>query len=469
MRFLRPPLLLACSLTASVFAQSGPAVAPITTARSAEEALALSFIANPLAGKPDVDPNQIINESYNFRKEREPDMTAAEFALYERMSSMVETNPVFALQLLETMLGDGEDDSAAFDLALGNLYFSADRITDALARYEAAVKKYPEFLRAWVNIGMIHYKAQDFARAVTAFAKAVNLGDRDAQTFGLLAFSMRMSGNTLGAEMAFMQAMTANPEDANWIGGLLELYFVNGRHAQSESLMRELIRLDPAKSENWMLYASLLVTLKRPLEAATQLEIARRLGVAKPEALGLLGDLYVDLGLVPEAIAAYQAIPGDAGAVGTGRLISYARALVSRDKPAEARSLLARIPAQTDWALVKPRHFAEAELALAEQRWPDAALAYQGILQREPLDAYALLGLGHTLVQAGDSARAEFVFESALQVRDAEHRASLELANLSLAQHRYERAVELLQRADTLEPSPALRTQIARIQALIKD
>ncbi len=465
---LRFPLLLFVTLSsatlAPVLAQTNDDALEMTL-----QEIQLAEFLDSTEGDPDVDPSSIINESMNFRKEREPDMTAAEFALYERMSSMVETNPAFALQLLETMLGDGEDDSAAFDLALGNLYFAEQRIDEALERYHSAVEKYPEFLRGWNNIGMIHYQRQEWREAATAFAKAVNLGDRDAQTFGLLAFSMRQTGNTLGAEMAFMQAMTANPEDPNWIGGLLELYFANGRHVQSESLVHEMVRLEPENARNWMRYASLLITLERPLEAATQLEIARQLGVADRESLGLLGDLYVSLGLVPEAISAYQDIPGGADELGVSRLIAYARSLISQGDLDDAQSVLDQLPTTTNWPQIRAQRFAEAELAVAQEDWESAQLAYDGVLQTEPLNPNALLGLGHTLSASGDISRAQFVFESALQVPESERRASLELANLALNNRNFGNALNYLNRADALETSAPIRSQIARLKVLAAD
>jgi len=465
----RTSVLLPLSLGALVLS------APAQSTNSAEaldliqRQIQLAEFLDETAGDPDVDPSSIINESMNFRKEREPDMTAAEFALYERMSAMVETNPTFALQLLETMLGDGDEDSAAFDLALGNLYFAEQRIDEALERYRSAVDKYPEFLRGWNNIGMIHYQRKEWREASTAFAKAVNLGDRDAQTFGLLAFSMRQTGNTLGAEMAFMQAMTANPEDPNWVGGLLELYFSNGRHEQSESLVHEMVRLEPQNPRNWMLYASLLITLQRPLEAATQLEIARQLGVADRDSLGLLGDLYVSLGLVPEAVSAYQSIPGGADELGAARLVAYARSLISEGEIEAGRQMLDQLPPLTIWSQVRARRFAAAELAVAEQNWTAAQDAYDGILQTEPLNANALLGIGHALGQAGDAARAQFVFESALAVPASERRACLELANLALHDRDFDKALHFLDRADALETSPNIRSQIARLKVLATD
>lgn len=465
-RSLLSPLAFAFALAAPVAAsaQTPAGGLPAPELSPAEQ---LAQMMGEINNTPDIDPYQVINESMNFRKEREPDMTAAEYALYERISSMVETNAAFALQLLETMLADEQEDSAAFDLALGNLYFAEERIDDALERYQSAVEKYPEFLRAWTNIGMIHYQRESWPDAAKAFAKAVDLGDRDAQTFGLLAFALRMTGNTLGAEMAFQQAMTANPEDTNWIGGLLELYFINGRHAQSESLVREMVRLEPGKAENWMLYASLLVTLERPLEAATQLEIARQIGAVNADSLGLLGDLYVGQGLIPEAIAAYEAIPGDTDELASTRLLAYARSMISSGKLDVARRILAKVPTlNPEWSVAKARLFATAELAVAESDWPAARQAYEDLLQTEPLNPYALLGLGHALNEAGELARAEFTFEQALAVPTAEARACLELANLALTDRRFARAVEMLNRADRLEPSSAIRAQIARINTL---
>lgn len=460
-KFLRLLPLTALAATVS-FAQSDPA---LSGPQTPDPEFDLASFLDPLAGEPDVDPTKIINESMNFRKEREPDMTAAEFALYERMSTMVETNAEFALKLLETMLDDQEEDSAAFDLALGNLYYAEGRIDEAIARYLSSVEKYPEFLRAWSNIGMINYQRENWGEAATAFAKAVNLGDRDAQTFGLLAFSMRQTGNTLGAEMAFMQAMTANPEDPNWVGGLLELYFNNGRHAQSESLVREMVRIEPQNPRHWLLYASLLVTLERPLEAATQLEIARQLGVADEASLALLGDLYVNLGLVPEAISAYEEIENDDG-MGQNRLLAYARSLISEGNLAEAKGVLEQLPVSHQAEQVIARRFAEAELAVASLQWPAARTAYEDILQTEPLNPYALLGLGQALRSDGDAGRATFVFESALQVDRSERRACLELANLALVDRRFGSALEYLLRAESLESSPAVRSQIARLQSL---
>ena len=64
---------------------------------------AQSVFARHPAKSPALDPKRIINESSSFLKEREPEMTAEEYALYERVVTMLTTRPEFALKLLEAL------------------------------------------------------------------------------------------------------------------------------------------------------------------------------------------------------------------------------------------------------------------------------------------------------------------------------------------------------------------------------
>ena len=119
----------------------------------------------PLAGSgqddapPKLDPKRIINESNGFLKEREPEMSAEEYALYEKVVEMISTQPDFALKLLEAMVNDKEPPSPAFEFILGNAYYAAGQTAKAEASYRSAVTRYPTFLRAWVDLGVLYYTA----------------------------------------------------------------------------------------------------------------------------------------------------------------------------------------------------------------------------------------------------------------------------------------------------------------------
>ena len=77
--------------------------------------------------EPKLDPKRIINESNSFLKQREPEMTAEEYALYEKVVAMLAGgNPQFALKLLEAMVNEKEAPSPAFSFILGNAYYAAE-------------------------------------------------------------------------------------------------------------------------------------------------------------------------------------------------------------------------------------------------------------------------------------------------------------------------------------------------------
>ena len=173
---------------------------------------------------PKLDPKRIINESNSFLKEREPEMTAEEYALYEKVVSMLATKPDFALRLLEGMMSDKETPSPAFQFILGNAYYSAGQNDKAETSYRQAVERYPNFLRAWNNLGILYHTTERYAEAAKCFSKSVVLGDRDATTFGLLGYDLEREGNIVSAEMSYMEALAAAPDNDEWKEGLLRIY-----------------------------------------------------------------------------------------------------------------------------------------------------------------------------------------------------------------------------------------------------
>jgi DNA replication initiation complex subunit (GINS family) len=70
--------------------------------------LAAALLGPAFASEPKLDPKRIINESNSFLKEREPEMTEEEYALYQKVVTMLASNPSFAVKLLEAMSSDKE-------------------------------------------------------------------------------------------------------------------------------------------------------------------------------------------------------------------------------------------------------------------------------------------------------------------------------------------------------------------------
>src|SRR5450631_2356619 len=128
-------------------------------------------LAGTARAEPKLDPKRIINESNSFLKEREPEMSEEEYALYQKVVTMLSTNPDFALKLLEAMMPDKEAPSPAFQFILGNAYYAVGQNDKSESYDRNAVNRYPTFLRAWVNLGILYYSSGKFAEAVPCFAK----------------------------------------------------------------------------------------------------------------------------------------------------------------------------------------------------------------------------------------------------------------------------------------------------------
>lgn len=415
-----------------------------------------------------LDPKRIINESTGFLREREPEMTAEEYALYEKVVTMLTSNPAFALRLLEGMMNESEEPSPAFRFILGNAYYAAGDNAKTEESYRAAVERYPSFLRAWNNLGVLYYSTDRFDEAVKAFSESVSLGDRDPTTYGLLGYSLEKENNLIAAEVAYMQALAGDPANADWQEGLLRICVQGRQLVRAEAIARSLIKNRPGEARFWLVLANVLLTGERRLEAMAMLELCAGVGVAGPDEMILLGDLYAERGLYPEALAIYTKLIKPDPATGEQKLLRLAQTHAAAGRPADATVALTALPATLTPAGRITRLLVQAQIARAAERWADAQRDLDAILAEQPMHGPALLALGGVHVAAGDDARAAFVFETALQVPDAAYRASLELANLELRARNYARSVAHLQRALGLEHSEEVADYLARVRTLVE-
>ncbi|HZZ20923.1 MAG TPA: tetratricopeptide repeat protein [Opitutaceae bacterium] len=426
--------------------------------------LSLSLAAAVRADEPNVNPKRIINESNSFLKEREPEMTEEEYALYQKVVSLVASNPEFAVKLLEAMKSDKEQPSPAFQFILGNAYYAANMNDKAELNYKEAVDRYPTFLRAWVNLGIMYYSTQKYAEAVPCFSKAIELGDRDSTTFGLLGYSLQRDGDLVSAEMAYMQALGGDPANVDWKEGLLEICIAGRQFTRAESLVKNLIKEKPSDTRYWMTYANILLSEDKKVDATVILETAVGLGFTSSEELSLLGDLYAEQGLIPEAGAIYAKVLAVSPELGQEKLVHYAQILISSGRLAEAEGVLAKFG--TDSATVEVL-LLKADLLAAEKKWPEERVVIDLILKTEPLNGRALISLGRSYDAEDNIPRATLAFEAAYSVKSSTYVASLELANIELKNRHYAKSVEYLQKALSIEKTDAVEDFLARVKTMV--
>jgi tetratricopeptide (TPR) repeat protein len=429
--------------------------------------LAIHGIAG--ASEPKLDPKRIINESSSFLKEKEPEMTEEEYALYQKVVSMLASNPEFAVKLLEAMYAsDKEPPSPAFAFILGNAYYAANQNDKAEANYRNAINRYPTFLRAWVNLGVLYYATGRYSDAIPCFSKAVELGDRDSSTFGLLGYSLQKEGDLVSAEMSYMQALSGDPANVDWKEGLLAICVEGKQFARAESLVKNLIKEKPEDSRYWLTYANILLAEGRKLDAIVLLETASGAGLASVEELSLLGDLYAEQMMIPEASAIYQKILVPSPDLGEKKMVHYAQVLISAKKLQEAQGVLDMFKTEGDDADGIELRQTRADLLAAQKKWPEERRELDGLLKIEPLNGHALISLGRAYAAEDDVARATIAFETAYGVKDSTYVASLELANIELKNRHYAKSVDYLQKALTIEKTDEVQDFLVKVKTLVE-
>ena len=432
--------------------------------RSALLALLLAVCAGVAhADGPKLDPKRIINESSSFLKEREPEMTEEEYALYQKVVTMLSTNPDFALKLLEAMMSDKEQPSPAFRFILGNAYYAAGMNDKSEENYRSAVVAYPSFLRAWVNLGILYYSTGRFADAVPCFSKAVVLGDRDSTTFGLLGFCLQKQGDLVSAEMAYMQALSGDPSNVDWKEGLLGICIDGKQFTRAESLVKNLVKERPSDTRYWLTYANILLAEGRKLEATVLLETAAGTGVANVEVLTTLGDLYAEQGLVPEAAGIYGRVLTPSPEIGEKKLVHYTEVLIAAGRLSDAERVLGVMkPGAGGVGVLQAR----ADLLAAQGKWPEARREIEELLKVAPMDGRALVSLGRAYNAEDDVPRATLAFEADYRIPASAYVASLELANIELKNRHFSKTVEYLEKALSIEKTDAVQDFLVRVKTL---
>ncbi len=435
-------------------------------------AVVLLGLTDPGAGAPAPDPSpgearRVINDSYNFRRNQEPEMTEEEYALYEKIVAMIAVKPEFAFTLLAPLVSGEQPRSPAFELVAGNLYFTNNRADLAEQHYRRALARLPGFARAWLNLGALYYSQARYAEAGDCLVKAVQAGERDAHTLGLLAFCLERTDRKIAAEMDYIQALGLEPDNTDYLEGLVRIYYDGKRYAPAESLLEQLIRLKPKERRHWILYAAVLTAQDRKLEALAALQAADGLGLLDASGLSALGELCAQQQFHREAVDAFLRLRTLSPVMGADRLLLLARSQIAGSQLDAAGQTLAAIT----FELSRPNQIlllqARADLCAAREDWSGARTPLEALLALDPLNGRALLSLGHVCKATGDLARADVLFESATRQPATAHRASLELADDALRTRRYHRALEYLERAAAIEKTPVLQQYMAKVRLLI--
>ncbi|MFH1499409.1 MAG: tetratricopeptide repeat protein [Verrucomicrobiota bacterium] len=404
--------------------------------------------------------------SYGFLSGAEPKVSDKEIELLRETFDLIKVQPALAVEHLKKNLRP--DASAAFDFVLGNLYFQDGKLPEARAAYETAIKKFPDFRRAYKNLGLVLVQAGEYAASIPVISKAMELGEVDGRAYGLLGYGYFKEQRYYPAEAAYRQAILMQPDVKDWKLGLASCLLETARYADAIALFETLIKDNPAQADYWLLQANAYIGAERAAEAAGNLEVVRRMGKADLATLSLLGDIYLNLQNTDLALEAYLAA---VDASGSGDLKSALRAagLLTRSGGHEQSArLIGQVRAKFGDQITRDDDLAllnlEARNARALGDETKAVAILEKLIERDSLNGEALIELANHHATAGDLPRALVYFEQASKIKASERPALVAQAQALVRAARYADALPLLRRALDLKSDGNLEDYTAKVE-----
>lgn len=408
--------------------------------------------------------------SYGFLSDAEPRMTPEEQMLYrDQVVPVLGGDVAEAIaRVTPLVLPEG---SAVFDFTLGTLHFQAEAFETAIEHYERALTKFPDYRRAQQNLALVYIRAGRYREAIAPLLRTVSLGGADGRVYGLLGFAYLNEGRHLAAEGSYKQALVFDPENLEYRLGLVKCQLATQQLDAALALLDELIAQNPDRDALWVLQANVYIQKERPQEAAITLELLRRMGRATPANLSLLGDLHMASDNQSLALEAYLAAIEAGGPEDIERSLRPAEILVSRGAWDEARRLFSQIRSVSEelpGEIQKKLLRLEAKVAMATGSGEEAIRILEALVVQDPLDGDALLLAGDYYARSGEREKAEYRYEMAAKLEGYEPDALVKHAQLLVQMQKYSQAVELLRKAQKVEPRDAIQRYLEKVEQVAR-
>lgn len=406
-------------------------------------------------------------ESYLPAPVQEPTIDEDEIELFRDLLELIKVQPAAAAARLQKEIKP--QSSPALIFVLGSLQLQAGDIDSALRNYQKALAEFPNYRRAHKNLGLIYHQQENFKKATEHFAKAIELGERDASMIGRLAHSYLTMGDPVAAESAYRMAIMFDPETKDWKLGLAQSLLEQEKTGDVIALMNRIIAEKPDDAQFWMFQTNAYLQEERLKDAAVNLEMVKLLGEASVSNLELLGNLYLRMDMPYLALEAFQSIlEMDSSAESVDLLIKKADLLVRIQAWNEARKLVNQIHdtyknSFKDNEEIKVLNM-KAKIARATGNDDEAASILTDIIARNPNDGDALLELAQYHEDKGDTERAVMMFDRAAKLDDFRFDALVKHAQMLVGQRKFADAIPLLREALKINDNSRIEDYLARVE-----
>lgn len=406
---------------------------------------------------------------YGFRSEIEPRISKTEQSVLAEVVAKAENQLGEAIIYLENKVD--EKSSPALDYALGTMYYQNGRLTAAVKAYQNAINKFPDFLRAHKNLGLVQLNLGNLEPASRSLTKAISLGDGDGVTYVALGYCHLSLGRFLSAENAYRMALLLLPESKDARNGLVNCFLYTERFQEALALLNELLDKDPNDAFCNRARAQVLQSLNKEKEATVALETLRRMKKLKPLDFLILGDLYHNLELYDQSLKVYEEAIQNQQKLPLKNYIRVARILINRGSYLDGFSYLEKIEKNFGMGFSvedeKQIKLLQAEVLRATGKDPEASSILVELSKNFPLDGKIHFLLGQLAWKNDEFVEAEIRFQRAQKDPDQEVQALVEYARMLVSYQKYQKAVDLLEKAQAMSPQKRVEKYLTSVKNLL--
>ena len=426
------------------------------------------------AGEPlPIDP---LWQSANFRR-----AFTASYGVDARIEPRLTTEEKAVLDAVAGEMADEDRDGAIAKLTgssllanspalmfnLGNLRFEEGKVEDAVEDFEKAIELYPNFRDAHRNLAVAHVQADQFEKAEPHLRRAIELGAADGLTFGLLGYCHATGGRHQPALQAYRRAQLTMPEESQWQVGEAQALVALGDHKAAESLFVGLLQQRPADAGLWIRQADVWLRSVDPEKAIANLEFAHRLKALSSKDVASLGHLYLEQGMPGLAMERYVVALEGGGVIDVLDGLEYLCGYRNFSKASQlATALQENKVIGEDLKLQARLERARALIELESEDGDPAAGVKQieALLERDPLDAEALLLLARYRERISERDEAMMLLERAAKIDAVRAEALLRHGRLLVEDREYSAGLKLIEASLALEPRADLEEYLSAVR-----
>ena len=405
--------------------------------------------------------------SYGIDTAKSPSISGEEAEVFRQVAKSgykIDT----AIKILSKAINT--ESSGAMDFALANFLLQKGDIGLAIDSFAVAIDKFPNFGRAYKNIGLAYIQQNNYGKALPNLTKSLEVLGGDGGLFGLIGYCHLNNENYGPALDAYKLALVYEPESRDWRLGQLKALQNLRKYNEVENIIYSYIEEKPTEPEFWLQQANAFIAQKEYLQAAANFEVVKMLGGADRQMYVLLGDIYVNLDAPSLALEPYN-LALSTGEVKPEDALTLAKVMSRRLPANELKGFLTKITQTYGDTLNQENSLTlltlKAANALSMDDKVGAMEMLSEVVAKDPLNGSALLTLGSYYLQEDELVKALDYYDRASKVEAVKVDALLGATRVLVKRGKYLLAINRLKEAQTIKEQYFVAEYITTLEKFV--